>query len=200
MFDILTGLPNNRRGSPSGLSMFRNTARGIFGRCASCFNVVEIQERGALHCHALIYGLFSVVFLDYIAENDELRKLVSDILDRIITCSFPQEVYDAYDANPSYQGGLELRFPVGREEQNRQAQRVGVHCQTHTHGFSCRKGPQGEYICRFGMPKEKNDVTECVQIEPTVEGKKVTSVRRKDTVDPKLLQYFNLLLLITLFV
>ena len=26
-------------------------------------------------------------------------------------------------------------------------------------------------MCRFGMPKEKNDVTECVQIKPTVEGK-----------------------------
>tara|TARA_R110002050_G_scaffold75596_1_gene161913 strand:- start:1185 stop:2198 length:1014 start_codon:yes stop_codon:yes gene_type:complete len=190
VFTVLIGLCPEHK-SKKIPPLWRNRKPGIFGIASHWFNVIEIQGRGTLHCHALVNAFLSSVFLDQVAENQHLQDMICALISKMIVCAFDQSIYDREDAERAerenssqevsepFQGGLQRTFPMSVEERKLRAEKVGVPFQTHKHGFSCRKGRVGQYMCRYGMGKALYPKDECIQLEPIYEGSKLISVERK---------------------
>ena len=80
--DIFLGMPNarNRRKSFVGKA-------GIFGPVSGFYGIHEVQGRGILHMHSIIFGLLMPSVISKLAHNPELKQQFCDLIDTIVSSS-----------------------------------------------------------------------------------------------------------------
>ena len=152
-------------------------SKGIFGFVNAHFGCIEVQSRGALHFHILVWGGITPSLLETAAFIPELSKAVSRALDTMFCAQMPKE-YHVQD--------IILRFMKqtrsGRQQYPKDKsipssvrhipscinsvgdwkhhlytalQRTGV----HEHTFTCKKPPQGSRRCRGAKPSATSSQT-----------------------------------------
>ena len=57
---------------------------GLFGPVSGCYGVHEVQGRGILHIHCLLFGHLDPTHISKLADNPELKQLFCDVIDSIV--------------------------------------------------------------------------------------------------------------------
>jgi hypothetical protein len=133
-------------------------SKGLLGDYVTHYGVVETQDRGGLHLHALVWisGLPSVSILkQQMDEDDAFKRAVFEYRDSIIMeclIDTPEHVKGAIQ-NQIDSANLRLFSDVCSEEfmqaVSHLARLSNMHRKTHSH--SCRKYRNSE--CRFNFPR-----------------------------------------------
>jgi hypothetical protein len=155
-----------------------NLEGGVLGLVKAYYGCVEVQGRGTLHCHMLVWvegGLNSDEIKERVKGNDEdfCHRLLS-FLDDTISNSIPAE--PELDCNTQSSPLFECPHPCSIRRvssidescpSHRNARRKDLHClvkqcQSHSHSQTCYKywrGPPEPRECRFDLD-EKNVCSE----------------------------------------
>lgn len=72
---------------------------GLFGKGYALFGVVEAQQRGALHFHALLKSAFASEILAKYAHDDKLKAQICKRIDKQFRASFNENINPADFSN-----------------------------------------------------------------------------------------------------
>ena len=174
----------------------------MFGRTFGFYGVHEIQARGSLHLHLLLYGGINPGLLQKVSHCKELCRYISEALDRMYQAQIPQKAHvlkfiqnnmtsckhipPSLQMCPMYSA---TPHGVSAEFSNRVACCV-CHTQFHTHSFTCAKPPQGLYFCRMCYPQGLKSATGPLQLKPLYDGDNQLSgyTIHADDIEPPQLQ------------
>ena len=159
MFEILLGKKTLTLGIPdeeytrSTLPDPETRKKGIIGKCVAFYAVYEVQGRGTLHVHYLVWGGVPPSVLQYSAGKDIISDISATVLDAIVSCSLPAEIHKEYTVQLEQTGRSE-RFGMIDITQNYVlfSQKIAAALNNHRkHTFSCLKGKVGKKKCRVNI-------------------------------------------------
>ena len=151
--------------------------KGIFGHVHAYFGCVEVQQRGALHFHILVWGGVPPSLLEVGAYVPQLAETIGHVLDSMFCADMPKE-YHLQDlvlrTMKSTRNGIQ-HYPKTKLSHSSMKhipsyknsttnwdnhlytslQRTGI----HEHTFTCKKPPQGSQRCRGAKPSALCDKT-----------------------------------------
>jgi hypothetical protein len=149
---------------------------GLFGHLTGCLGVHEVQARGALHLHLILFGGLKPELLQRIAGVSGLCDIVARALDKMYCASATREdhVFDLLcEELPACQRPKTVKvFPaiqcvrpiVAGEVERVAADYAFRIAQIHKHSFTCHKPPNGRCRCRMAKPDALTEQTGPCQI------------------------------------
>jgi len=163
---------NIKKSSPISTNLF-----GVFGRINAHFLVFEVQGRGALHLHGLLWGSITPYVMQIIStKKGDILNLLTKAVDSMVQAYLPLKAFQdqiTRKQNPSLniRPGLQ-QFSFDKNNPEDFIDRYGHVCsavQVHKHSFTCHKGKAGKFSCRLGYPSnmqpEKTQPLEIVLLE-----------------------------------
>ena len=148
-----------------------NHRKGVFGRILAMHGVHESQQRGALHCHIVLWGGISPALLEGGAQYQDLCDVISEVLDTMYSAELPADVHmkdlvskemrrhsapkidKRGPAAVVVPGSINGGNPVnGRPSWTACAQHTCLTTNIHKHTFTCHKPPSGGCGCRLARP------------------------------------------------
>ena len=152
-------------------------AFGIFGRINAHFLVFEVQGRGALHLHGLLWGSITPYVMQIMSTKiGDILNLLTKAIDSMVQAYLPLKAFKDQiirKQNPSLhiRPGLQ-EFTFDKNNYEDFVDRYSYVCsavQVHKHSFTCHKGKAGQFSCRLGYPSnmqpEKTQPLEIVLTE-----------------------------------
>jgi hypothetical protein len=149
----VNGETNIRKTTP-----YKSKKMGILGKLICHFVVFEVQGRGALHLHSLIWSSLSPALLQKVAHVPELVKEVQTVIDSIVRADITVEGYIKASERKMekhvYRGQLEIcpRYLDQVDFKNR-LEAVITTVNIHKHRETCHHGKAGKIGCRFRYPQ-----------------------------------------------
>jgi hypothetical protein len=131
---------------------------GILGKLIAHFIVFEVQGRGSLHLHSLIWATLSPSLLQRVAHVPDLVKEVQIVLNSMVLADVSIEGYKASHerkiTNTVYRGQLHL-CPQYSDTQlfRERLEAVITTVNIHNHRPTCAHGKSGKKSCRFCYPQ-----------------------------------------------
>jgi hypothetical protein len=167
--------------------------QGALGNGYSYFAVTEVQGRGSLHFHAIIWAGIPCQTFSIVAEDEELSKIASKAIDATVCASLPRKYHDEADCTgvarrrarmggrfsatdalkPVYQAPVE-GCPGNLDNFLDHARHIAASAQIHwKHYKTCQNGKVGLRQCRMAQPQRlRRAETGPLQIKYTVEAAK----------------------------
>ena len=150
---------------------------GVFGRIIAHCIVFEVQGRGALHLHGLLWGSITPVVMQMITtKKEELLKLLTEAIDSMVQAHLPLKAFQDQitrkqncELNPYLHTRPGLQQFIYKEDTPDELEsRIGYVCtavQVHRHSFTCHKGKAGSFACRLGYPSNmQSESTKALEI------------------------------------
>ena len=157
-------------------------ARGVFGKSYAYYGVVEVQGRGGLHLHALIWSALGPRLMASWAHLKDKRDIIEHELSKMVYASLDEgltDEIDEMDRKPRV-GWDKKEDTLWRKEGDEfktwdditaQADRVCACTCHHKHTFTCRKKKLKGFvrtlnaICRLVFPRGAAERTGLFQIK-----------------------------------
>jgi hypothetical protein len=147
--------PSIKKSEPISVKQF-----GVFGRIIAHCIVFEVQGRGALHLHGLLWGSITPYVIQMVTtKNEELLELITEAIDSMVQAYLPIKAYKDQIIRKQNPGnytrpglGQFTYKPDAPEEFDERSSYVCSAVQVHKHSFTCHKGKSGKYSCRLGYP------------------------------------------------
>jgi hypothetical protein len=136
---------------------YASRKQGILGKMIAHFMVFEVQGRGSLHLHALIWAELSTSLLERIAHVPTLVREVQNVLNSIVLANMSiagyRESYHRKLLNCTYRGQLQSCPPYGTPDFQKRLDAIITTVNVHKHRPTCRHGKSGKIGCRFCFPQ-----------------------------------------------
>jgi Helitron helicase-like domain at N-terminus len=165
---------------------YNDSRPGVFGNCNVFYRMVEVQGRGTLHCHMLIWitcGLSPQKLRDKMAEDELFKTDLFHWLESVIKCELPSNkvpILPRTNARPNSESGInpcsydapqipdDMLSPEGKLFQihfENFVEQLAVTCNWHVHQSTCWKHlkegePKDDAHCRMCMKGEMHALTE----------------------------------------
>ena len=160
---------------------FRQQNRGIFGHLMAGLGVNEVQARGALHMHFILFGGLTPDLLQRAADLPNICKKVAKALDTMFRAEIDRQYHIANLIGEHLPVGKKLRRKYPALLMTRQSVKTCNVCgiamsyikdvgQIHRHGFTCHKPPNGQYYCRLCAKFGFKETTGIVQLDQDEHG------------------------------
>lgn len=131
---------------------------GILGKMISHFMVFEVQGRGSLHLHALLWATLSPLLLQKIAHVPELVNEVQAVLNSMVSAEISRLGYKEFNQRKKDQVIYHAQLHpcpdfMDRENFHNRVEAVVSTVNVHNHRPTCHKGKSGKFGCRFCYPQ-----------------------------------------------
>jgi hypothetical protein len=153
--------------------------RGLFGRCAATYFVVEAQGRGTLHVHLLFWGGMPPDVVAAVAAYPALLQRVREVLDSMFVAQLPVPQHILGMARrinrQRPQRTIYVPTPILTADAPASAASVAFtraatatldNANVHVHCETCTKPPLGQRQCRMCRPAPEAAQTDVVQLMP----------------------------------